>query len=137
MKVPALFFVLICAISGAACQQNSSIPPRQSANSAPSAAKAVSTPAPPATPTPVNAAAPAPEPPARLFEGKGVVTQIEVEAGWLEIDHEEIKGLMPAMRMQFNYDDRTALKKLKVGDKVSFVLEDKGGAERLVSLKKN
>lgn len=135
MKVPALFFVLICAISGAVCQQNSSIPPNRNANSAPAVAKAVSTPA-PATATPVNAA-PAAEPPVRVFEGKGVVTQIEVEAGWLEIDHEEIKGLMPAMRMQFNYSDRAALKKLKVGDKVGFVLEDKGGAERLVSLKKN
>src|SRR5262244_298418 len=36
------------------------------------------------------------------YPGTGVVVTINREEAWIEINHEEIKGLMPAMQMEFN-----------------------------------
>ena len=42
---------------------------------------------------------------------------------------------MPAMEgMEFYVSDVKMLDKLKVGDKVDFVLEDNAGAERIISI---
>jgi Cu/Ag efflux protein CusF len=54
----------------------------------------------------------------------------------VELDHDEIKGIMPAMRMEFYVKDKAMLNGLKAGDKVDFVLEDKAGAEMIVEMKK-
>ena len=72
------------------------------------------------------------------FDGKGVVVRINQELGSVALDHEEIKGVMPAMQgMEFYVSDKKLLENLKVGDKVNFVLEDNAGAERIVAIKKN
>ena len=74
----------------------------------------------------------------KMFDGKGVVTKINLELGSVALDHEEIKGLMPAMQgMEFYVSDKKMLDNLKVGDRVSFVLEDNAGAERIVGIKKS
>ncbi len=74
----------------------------------------------------------------RTFPGRGVVTRINLELGSVGLDHEEIKGIMPAMQgMEFYVSDKKMLDDLKIGDKVDFVLEDNAGAERLVSIKKS
>ena len=73
----------------------------------------------------------------KLYDGKGVVTKINLEAVSVELDHEEIKGLMPKMIMEFYVKEKSELEKLKVGDTVDFVLEDNAGAERIVSIKKS
>lgn len=74
----------------------------------------------------------------KFFDGKGAVTKINLELGSIALDHEEIKGLMPAMEgMEFYVSDKKLLDRLKVGDRVDFVLEDNAGAERIVSIKKN
>lgn len=76
-------------------------------------------------------------PPIKHYNGKGIVTKINMELGSVELDHEEIKGLMPKMIMEFLVKEKSQLEKLKVGDKVDFVLEDKGGAETLSEIKKS
>src|SRR4051812_38688479 len=59
------------------------------------------------------------------YEAKGTVTKINNEGGSIEINHEEIKDLMPAMQMEFFVKDKSLLKGLAVGDRVDFVLEYK------------
>lgn len=72
----------------------------------------------------------------RLFDGSGKITKINLELGSVELDHKEIKGLMPAMTMEFYVSDKKMLDDLKVGDQADFVLEDNAGAERIVSIRK-
>lgn len=80
------------------------------------------------------------EPPAVIigkpYPGKGVVTLINLKEGWIEIDHEEIEGLMPAMQMEWTAEPRSLLRKVKVGDKVEFVVVETGKGEIITELKK-
>jgi Cu/Ag efflux protein CusF len=71
------------------------------------------------------------------FPGRGIVTKIDLELVSVEMNHEEIKGLMPAMTMEFYAKDKKQLEVLKVGDKVDFNLEDKAGAELITDIKKS
>jgi Cu/Ag efflux protein CusF len=72
----------------------------------------------------------------KYYDGTGTITKINLEIGSVELDHEEIKGLMPEMIMEFYVRDQKQLKALQVGDKVDFVLEDKAGQEMIFSIKK-
>jgi Cu/Ag efflux protein CusF len=78
-------------------------------------------------------------PPAVLgksYPGTGVVTIVNRKEGWVEIEHEEIKDLMPAMQMEFWIRNAALMKGIKVGDKVDFVVvEDKAG-QYLTELKR-
>jgi Cu/Ag efflux protein CusF len=78
------------------------------------------------------------QPPAvvKTFSGTGVVRLINLKEGWLEIDHEEIKGLMPAMQMEWSVKERAMLKSVRVGDKVDFTVEDNNGSEVITKLDK-
>jgi Cu/Ag efflux protein CusF len=87
-------------------------------------------------PTSTISAAVTPSTEVKNYDGAGKVTKINLEIGSVELDHEEIKGVMPKMIMEFYVSDKSQLKDLKVGDPVDFVLEDKGGAERIVNIKK-
>lgn len=71
------------------------------------------------------------------YNARGKVTNINIDAGWVELDHEEIPGVMPRMIMIFNVREPRELKPLKVGDQVDFVLEYKHPAETVVSIKKS
>ncbi len=70
------------------------------------------------------------------FKGRGKVTKINLELGSVELDHEEIKGLMPKMQMEFYVRKTDELKNLKLGDQVDFVVEDNAGAEIITNIKK-
>ena len=59
------------------------------------------------------------------FRGIGVVTDIDADTGALTINHQEIKGLMPAMEMLFNVDPRSLSDGVKPGDRIEFSVEDK------------
>jgi Cu/Ag efflux protein CusF len=72
----------------------------------------------------------------KLYDGTGVVTKINLELVSVELKHEEIKGLMPAMQMEFYVSDKKFLEDLKVGDRVDFVLENSINGERIVNIKK-
>jgi protein SCO1 len=56
----------------------------------------------------------------RVFKGVGVVEEIDQDAGTVQIDHEDIDGLMSAMSMPFKVKDKSILDAVARGDKVSF-----------------
>ena len=64
---------------------------------------------------------PAPVP--RVFSGRGVVRQIFAQRGEILIAHDDIPGLMLAMTMLFEDQDRSQLDGLQVGQTVEFELE--------------
>ena len=70
------------------------------------------------------------------YDGKGVVTKIDLNIGSVEMDHEEIKDVMPPMRMEFYVSDKKMLDGIKVGDRVDFVLRYKDHTETVVNIRK-
>ena len=105
----------------------------------------------PGTPPPQNSTTTAPTTPqnspsaslpkqltteAKYVQSAGVVVSINPQFPSVELNHEEIKGIMPAMQMEFYVKDKAMLDGLKPGDKVTFTLEDKGGAELITELRK-
>ena len=70
------------------------------------------------------------------YQGTGVVKLINLKEGWIEINHEEIKGLMPAMEMEWSVTNRSLLKSVRVGDKVDFTVVETGKGEYITSLKR-
>ena len=70
------------------------------------------------------------------YPGRGVVTIINRKEGWVEINHEDIEGLMPAMQMEWSVKDRSLLQKIKVGDKVEFVVVETGKGEIITEMKR-
>jgi Cu/Ag efflux protein CusF len=93
------------------------------------------------TPSP-NAAAErplgVPSPPVinQPYYGTGVIKIINLKEGWIEIDHEEIKGLMPAMEMEFWVKNVSLLHSVSVGDRVDFTVIETGKGEYITGLKK-
>ena len=142
--------IVISVFALAACQQNApsnqmAKPAANSANIAPSNAVSLPSENKAAQPEKANTAlnnsanvspTAADKTKIKLFDGKGVVTKINLELVSVELDHEEIKGLMPKMQMEFYVKEKSELEKLKVGDKVDFVIEDNAGAEQIISIKK-
>lgn len=72
----------------------------------------------------------------RLYQAKGVVTKINNDLGSVEIDHENIPDLMPAMKMEFLVKDKAMLKPIAVGDAVNFTIEYKQGTEIIIAIGK-
>ena len=70
------------------------------------------------------------------YNGTGVITKIDLKLGSVELKHENIEGLMPAMQMEFFVIDTAQLKGLAVGDKADFVIEYKQGSEKISSITK-
>ncbi|MFT3743947.1 MAG: copper-binding protein [Pyrinomonadaceae bacterium] len=97
----------------------------------------------PANTKPANVAATSqqpgtnPAPPADgEYFGKGIVTKIDNALGSVELDHEAVPGLMPAMRMEFFVADKAMLGGLALDDKVDFTILYKGGTETITKLNK-
>jgi Cu(I)/Ag(I) efflux system periplasmic protein CusF len=93
------------------------------------------------TPTPQGAVQIGPPgfPPAVLgkpYPGTGVVKILNQKEGWVEIDHEEVKDLMPAMEMEFWVRDPALMKGVRVGDKVDFVVVEDNKGQYLTELKR-
>ena len=102
--------ILIVLVSSIACKQQQ--PP------------IVATPPPAATPQiPTAISQPSPIY-GKPWRGRGVVKLINRPEGWIEIDHEEIVGLMPPMEMEWFVEKKSLLNRAKVGDKVDFVIMD-------------
>ena len=70
------------------------------------------------------------------YFGTGVITIINRKEGWVEIKHEEIKGLMPAMTMEFLVKQNSLLNEVQVGDRVDFTVVETRKAEFITELKK-
>jgi Cu/Ag efflux protein CusF len=58
-----------------------------------------------------------------IFHGVGVVTAIDATTGALTLDHEDIKGLMPAMVMMYRVEPRRLSDGLRKGDKIAFDID--------------
>ena len=85
-----------------------------------------------ATPT----ATPIPKPANRDYLAKGKVTKINNELGSVELNHDDIPGLMPPMIMEFYVSDKAMLKGIAVGDSADFTLRYNDGQETIVKLQK-
>ena len=70
------------------------------------------------------------------YPAKGTVTKINTELGSVEMDHDEIVGVMPAMRMEFYVTDKKLLNGLKAGDRIDFTLRYKDGTEMVTAISK-
>jgi Cu/Ag efflux protein CusF len=70
------------------------------------------------------------------YPAVGVIKGLKPETPSIDIDHEEIKGLMPAMEMEFHVSDKKLLDGLAVGDRIDFSVEHGVGGLRVVAIKK-
>ena len=70
------------------------------------------------------------------YKGHGTVTRVSYDIGEIEIDHDDIPGLMPAMKMKFHVKDSSILKGIFAPDEVNFVIEYKHPEEKIVSITK-
>ena len=124
MKINLLFVAAVALASAASCGS-----PQAVNNSIPKAGTAVSS-------------SPSPQPTVFRpndgdYDGKGVVTKINLRLGSVELDHEDIKDMMPAMKMEFYVSEKKKLDGLKVGDKVDFVVRYKDHTETIIDIKKS
>ena len=69
-----------------------------------------------------------------VFEGVGRVVAVDKKDATVTLDHEEIPGLMPAMRMRFTVERRADLDGLKKGDAVRFALGSRGEEMVIVAI---
>jgi len=80
---------------------------------------------------------PQPTPKNGEYPGKGKVTKIKMEGtGSVELNHQEIVGVMPAMLMEFFVTDKAILKGIAVGDEVNFTLKYEDGRETISKIEK-
>ncbi len=85
--------------------------------------------------------APAPTGPAAAvasnsYEGVGVVKAIDLKGPAIEIDHQDIEGLMPAMQMEFPVTDASLLNGIAVNDRIDFTIEAAKGQMKVSAIKK-
>jgi Cu/Ag efflux protein CusF len=73
----------------------------------------------------------------KTYRSRGLVKIINLKEGWIEIDHQEIPGLMPAMEMEFWVKDKSLLNAVRVGDYVDFGVVETGKGEYLTEIKKS
>jgi Cu/Ag efflux protein CusF len=71
------------------------------------------------------------------YPATGVVALINKKEGWIEINHDEIKDLMPAMQMEFWVKDRSLLDRVKAGDRVDFIVVETKKGEYLTEIKRS
>jgi Cu/Ag efflux protein CusF len=93
-----------------------------------------------ASPTPTAMATPIQYPSpviGKAYRGRGVVKIINLKEGWIEIDHQEIPGLMPAMEMEYWVRKKSLFRGVAVGDQVDFAVVETGKGEYLTELKKS
>lgn len=96
--------------------------------------QAVVNPAATASPSPVSGPAAAVQ--THTYQGVGVVKSLNPQRPGIEIAHEDIAGLMPAMQMEFPVTDGSLLNGLAVNDHVDFTIEDGVGDMRVIAIKK-
>lgn len=88
-----------------------------------------------ATPSP-SPVGPAAAVQTHTYQGVGVVKSLNPKRPGIEIAHEDIEGLMPAMQMEFEVPDGALLDGLAVNDQIAFTIEDSPGEMRVVAIKK-
>jgi Cu/Ag efflux protein CusF len=86
------------------------------------------------TPPPVSGPAAAVQ--TNHYEAVGVVKAVNPKGPAIEIDHEDIEGLMPAMQMEFPVTDAALLNGLAVNDRIDFTVENATDGMKVVAIKK-
>ncbi|MCU1264648.1 MAG: hypothetical protein JWM21_966 [Acidobacteria bacterium] len=86
--------------------------------------------------TPPKVAGPAAAVATTSYEGEGKIISVNEKRPSIEIDHQEIKGLMPAMTMEFYVSDKSLLAGLKAGDKIEFTIDNGVGGLVITKIKK-
>ena len=89
---------------------------------------------PPQAPTPASGPAAAVQ--ANAYQGVGVVKSVNPKLPAIEIDHEEVVGLMPAMQMEFPVTDVSLLNGIAVNDRIDFTVVDQTGEMKITAIKK-
>jgi Cu/Ag efflux protein CusF len=69
----------------------------------------------------------------QIYKAVGIIKKTDAETDKITIDHEDIKGYMSAMEMDFSVNDKSLIESSKIGDKVDFEIERTG--EKLVITK--
>jgi Cu/Ag efflux protein CusF len=88
------------------------------------------------TATPPKVTGPAAAVATTTYEGAGRVISLHPKTPSIELDHEEIKGLMPAMTMEFYVKDKALLDGLKSGDDVTFSIDNGVGGLMITKITK-
>jgi Cu/Ag efflux protein CusF len=130
-----LALVLIPAVAMTACNRDSvtgNAASQANAASSPAAPVMAPTVAPPNPP--VTGTSKAPEP--AIYQGVGVVKSLNATRPSIEIDHEEIKGMMPAMTMEFYVKRESMLTGIKAGDRIEFTVQNGVGGVQIIKIKK-
>lgn len=68
------------------------------------------------------------------YPAAGKITKINSTLGSVELDHDDIPGLMAAMRMEFYLADKAMLSGIAVGDSVNFTILYKDGTETITKI---
>jgi len=71
-----------------------------------------------------------------VYQSRGVVKSIKANRPSIELDHEDIPGLMPAMTMEFYVKDKSLLKGLKPGDHIDFTIENGVGGVKITEIRR-
>ena len=58
-----------------------------------------------------------------IFAGHGIVKAVQAETGALTIQHDDIKGFMPAMEMMYKVKSADLSKNLRPGDVIDFKID--------------
>lgn len=70
------------------------------------------------------------------YQGVGVVKSLNPKRPGIEVNHEEIVGLMPAMQMEFPVTEASLLNGLAVNDRIDFTVVDSTGEMKITAIKK-
>ena len=70
------------------------------------------------------------------YQGVGKVISLNPQRPSIEIDHENIEGLMEAMTMEFYVKDKSLLEGLKRGDLISFSIDNGVGGLVIIKITK-
>ncbi len=70
------------------------------------------------------------------YQGEGKVIAVHEKTTTIEIDHQEIKGLMPAMTMEFHVKSKALLDGTKPNDQIEFTIENGVGGLVITAIRK-
>ncbi|MBL8823763.1 MAG: copper-binding protein [Planctomycetia bacterium] len=69
----------------------------------------------------------------KVYDLRGTIMSIDKEKNMVMLDHEDIPGLMRAMKMSFPVEDAKLLTNLKEGDKVQGMIKARADGKNIIS----
>ncbi len=130
MRYFALVLMVLLSTVLTACRERSAA---ESPASGPGAPAASAMPA-PGSPGPETAGSAAGVTTSGIYKIEGTITEVAADRRSVTLDHDQIPGLMPAMKMQYRVSQPELLKGLAKGDRVHGRLRVKGTDYVLISL---